>query len=249
MNPIDNKFVRVCLIVLAFLLATMSVQRLIDLYQEASAGGPDKDTLTISAIGKVEATPDLARADLAVVTEGADTKQIQDENSKKINEIIAFLKQQGLSDAYIKTQNYTLYPSYNYNDGRQVLDGYTISQNLSLKIRALDSIGDIIAGAVERGVNTVNSLTFEIEKPENLQQDARKQALENAKVKAEELAQVAGVKLGKVKSFSESAISAPPGYPIPYERGLAEGLGGASPDIQPGSTTVTATVSVTFELE
>ena len=227
------------------------VGKVVNIYQDIAPGERDRDTLNISATGEIDAAPDIAQASFAVMTDGKDPKVIQDDNTKKMNEITSFLKSQGIADEDIATQNYNLYPRYNYDNGKQTLDGYTINQSLYVKIRDLDAVGDMISGVIDRGANTVNSLSFGIEDPEDLRQQARLQALENAKVKARELADTAGVKLGKVVSFSENSLSYP--MPMMYEdRAYGYGGGAAesySPDIQPGQTTITASVVVTFELK
>ena len=243
--------VRLLISVLAVFLLFAAIGLGIGVYRDIAGNRVEKDTLTISATGEVDATPDIARGSISVTAEGDDPKDLQDENATQINEIVSYLKAQGVEDKDIKTENFNLYPKYNYQEGRQELDGYTITQSLTVKFRDLQAIGAIIAGTVDLGANAISSLVFEIEDPENLRQEARKLALENAKDKAQELALVAGVDLGDVKSFSESDISYPTPYPLPYaaERDSAVGLGGAAPNIQPGSTKVTAVVSVTFELD
>lgn len=251
-NILENKLVSAVVVVLGLLLLALFLKEGITVYNAVSSGQDDnKDILTISATGEVDSKPDIAYANLAVMTEGKDPKVIQDDNVTKINAIIDFLKNQGIPEDDIQTQNYNLYPQYSYFEGEQELTGYVINQTVNVKMRDLEKVGAIMAGAIEAGANTVNSLSFQIEDPEALRQEARKQALENAKAKAQELASVAGVKLGKVKSFSESGIYVPQSYAVPsydtlYGRGGSEY---AVPDIEPGSTKVTASVSVTFELD
>ena len=248
-----NPLVKILAVLLSVFLLALIADYGISAYQQVQSTQKDKDTITISATGEVDAKPDLAVASISVMTEGKDPKAVQDQNSEKINKVTAYLKDSGVAEDDIQTQNYNLYPRYDYTDNKQVLSGYTLYQTVVVKMRDLEKVGEMVKGVVQNGANSISSLAFTIDKPDDLKQEARKLALENAKAKAAELARVAGVSLGKVKSFSESGDSMPP--PMPYYDSMAEsrslgiGGGGAAPDVQPGSTTVSATVYVTFELK
>jgi len=250
-NVLNNKFVQILLGLLSVFLLILVASEIVEIQNKTSEGDLQKDTLTISATAEVDAIPDLATADFSVLTEGRTPEGVQSDNTNKINKITEFLENSGIDKKDIKTQNYNLYPSYRYDEGEQVLIGYSLNQSVTVKMRDLDKVGEIVTGVVASGANTISSLNFSIEDPDELQQDARKQALDKAKEKAKELADVAGVKLGKVVTFNESSAT-PPYYPEPYyydKAAIGLGGGGAAPDFQPGSSTVTATVSVTFELK
>lgn len=211
------------------------------------------NTISVSAQGKVTATPDVALISFSVENRGATVTLVQTDNTKKMNDITSFLKQSGVADKDITTSQYNLYPQYSYDPktGKQTQDGYRLTQSLSVKIRALDKAGDLMAGAIERGANQVGQLNFTIDDPEALMQQARLQAVAKARAKAVTLAQAAGAKLGKLASFSESGSN--PITPIYYGRAEAMGApGGAtlpSPDVQAGSQDITDTVNLSFEIE
>ena len=251
-NFMENKLVKTLTALLSVFLLVLVIGQIVEIQKNLNEGKLRKDTLTISATAEVDAIPDLATANFAVLTEGRTPEGVQAENTEKINKIVAFLNDAGVEEIDIKTQNYNLFPRYKYDEGEQTLTGYSLNQTVTVKMRDLDEVGSIVTGVVESGANTVSSLNFSIDDPDELQQEARKQALDKAKDKAKELADVAGVKLGKVVTFNDSSVSSPPYYPQPYlleGRDAAIGIGGGGPDIQPGSTTVSATVSVTFELK
>jgi uncharacterized protein YggE len=112
----------------------------------------------------------------------------------------------------------------------------------------LEKIGDILAAAGQGGANQVGGISFAIDEPEKLKQQAREKALVNAHEKASALARISGVRLGKIVSFTESDASTPIPYPIFYGR---EGLGGAdtvAPKIEKGSLDVIIVATVTYEL-
>ncbi|MEK9181310.1 MAG: SIMPL domain-containing protein [Patescibacteria group bacterium] len=249
---LQNRYIKGFLIILSVLLAVLIVWYGVGTYKSLTAKSDEaKDTLTISAVGEIESKPDLALASFAVVSEGKDPKKIQADNTAKIKQVINYLKTKGVKEGDITTSDYSMYPRYNYPDGRQELDAYVLSQGLSVKIRQIDDVGDIITGVIQNGANTFNNVSFQIDQPEGLKQEARKKAMENAKAKADELAKVAGVKLGKVKSFSEESISFPEPYPYAYDsygRG-GDAMAAEASQIMPGTNKITATVSVVFELE
>jgi uncharacterized protein YggE len=208
-------------------------------------------TISISGEGKITAVPDIAQISLGIVTEKLSVVDAQKENTDKMNQIIKQLKDMGVDSKYITTNNYSIYPRYDWTNNRQVLRGYQVTQNVTVKIRNLSKIGDVVDKAGTLGANQVGSLNFTIDEPEKLRQQAREKALANAREKAEALAKVAGVKLGKLVSFTESGDNA---MPIVYRDYVvsekAMGVGGAAPapTIEPGSQDIIINVAVTYEV-
>ncbi len=200
-------------------------------------------TITIDGEGKITATPDIAEISLGLQTENIKVAVAQKENTEKMNKIIAELKAAGIESKDIKTTAYTIYPNYDYPSGRQVLRNYVVSQNVTVKIRDLDKIGDIVQQAGSLGANQIGGLSFTIDEPEKIKQQAREKALLAAKEKAEALAKIAGVKLGKLVSFTESSY----GGPIPNVRDYAlkaeTGMGGGDmrPALKPAARTLRLT--------
>ncbi len=232
-------------------LVVFSVGKLIDIYIELAkyrALAPER-TITISAEGSVEATPDLATAMFSVVSQGKSPEAVQEANIRKMNEVISFLTSQGIAEKDIAS-DYNLYPQYDYNqksaDGAYTIIGYQLTQTVTVKMRALDKVGAVLQGVVSRGVNQVGSITFSIDDPDQLKSEARAEALQKARVKAAELVTQGGVSLGKIVTITEGDSYVPPFYGI--GGGEAAGRGGAAPDIQPGTQEVRVTVTVIFEL-
>lgn len=209
-------------------------------------------TITIDGEGKITAIPDIAQISLGLQTDKATVAAAQKENTDKMNQIISELKKMGVDSKDIQTTNYSIYPRYDWADGRQLLRGYTVTQNVSVKIRDLEKVGTIVDKAGSLGANQVGSLNFTIDEPEKIRQQAREKALLNAKEKAEALAKIAGVRLGKLVSFTESGG----GQPIPIYgdyamKSLAVGMGGEAapaPAVEPGSQDVIIDVMVTYEV-
>jgi uncharacterized protein YggE len=219
---------------------------------------PDDRFITVSAEGKTVVAPDIARASFSVVTEGADPEAIQEENNEKVNDAVAFVKSLGIGEKDIKTSNYSIYPRYDYSssllkpDGEPRIIGYRMTQTISLTIRDLESVSEVLAGLPSRGINQVSGISFDIDDPDAYLNEAREEAFDKAREKAEAMARANGARIKRVITFSEGG-----GYPIPYyarsELALDAGVGGATaaptpPPIEPGSEDVTVTVSVTYEI-
>lgn len=241
---------------LVVLLALLAIDRAVGLSNKITGKKPD-NTLSVSAEGKVKATPDLATVNLGVITQGTEASKVQDDNSKKINKIVEFVKKQGITKDDISTSQFNIYPQYNYSNGKNEIIGYQLDQTITVKVRGVDKsteiLGKILSGAVSEGANQIYGVALGFDDPDNLRQKARELAIEKAKEKAKELAKVAGIKLGKVISVSEAGSG---GYPMPYY-GAGFGGGGVglsmeksvSPNVEPGSQDVIENMSVTFEVK
>lgn len=206
-------------------------------------------TISVSAEGKATAVPDLATINFSIITEAKTAKGAQNKNAEKMNKVIDYLKTLGIDKKDIKTTSYSLYPKYDYPDGKSVLVGYTLTNSISVKMRDFDKMGDLIANSVELGINQVGDVQFSIENPDALKAQALSQAMENAKEKAIRLAEKAGVKLGKIVTFSENQN----GQIYPYYMKTAEmGIGGGgsiTPQLEQGSQEITVTANIVFEIE
>lgn len=206
-------------------------------------------TITISGEGKVTAIPDIATLSLGMENTSLDIQDAQKKNSGAMNSLINQLTALGISQDDIQTTNYSIYPQYDWTSGKQILRGYTISQNVSVKIRKTNLIDQVLKIVGDLKLNQVGGLTFDIDQPEIYRQQAREKALQNAKDKADVLAKIMGVKLGKVISFNESG-TAPTYYPI-YTKSEALGLGGGgtAPTVSAGSQDIIIDASVVYEID
>jgi uncharacterized protein YggE len=206
-------------------------------------------TISISGEGKVTAIPDIASVTLGMENTSLDIQAAQKKNSDTINALITQLKALGIDAKDIQTVNYSILPQYDYSSGKQVLTGYSISQNITVKIRKTDQVSAVLKIAGDLKLNQVGGLSFDIDQPEIYQQQARTIALQNAKDKAEALAKIMGVKLGKVISFSESSSYNAP-YPLYAAKSdLGIGGGGTAPSVAPGSQDIIIDATIVYELD
>ena len=211
------------------------------------------DRMTVSAVGKIYAKADVANITLGVKTEAKKTSaEAVKENSEKMNEIVKELKKLDIEEKDIKTTNYSLRPLYNWTEGKgQVLQGYEVSQNLEIKIRDLDKIGEVISKSAEEGANQVGNVSFTIDDEFELREQARNAAIEKAKEKAKSISKESGIKLGSIKNVIENQYY----QPQPYANARMEssvGIGGgglATPDIQAGQNEISIEVMVIYEVK
>ena len=220
-------------------------------------GGPA--TITVNGEGEIFARPDIATFSFSVITEGEDAGTAQERSAEGINEILAFLGEQGIEERDIKTQYYNLNPRYDYLQsicdtrgfcppGERVLRGYEVNQTVEVKVRTVENAGTLIAGVGERGATNVSGLQFTIDDDQALLAQAREQAITDAREKAEKLAQDLGVQLGRVVGFYENEG----GYPY-YSKSEAA-YGGAdmaqmAPEMPTGENTFMSQVNITYEIK
>ncbi len=188
-------------------------------------------TVTVSGQGKIEYQPDIAKVNLGVQIERAENAQSALEQlNKKMTLVIDAVSKLGIAKEDIHTQNFTVYSQYDYLEGKSILAGYNANQQLIVKVKNLkenpDLISQIITKASEAGTNQVNGVIFEVSNLEELKDQARIKAIEDAKTKAGKLANTAGVKLKKVVGWWENLVQVP-GSPSPYYDGKGGmGVGG-----------------------
>ena len=206
-------------------------------------------TLMVSGDGKVTAAPNIATVTVGLVNEGTEVPAAQKENTEKMNNLIAELHKIGIPDKDTQTADYLINPKYEYKEGRTSISGYTVSQNVRVKIRDLTKTSAVLAAAGKIGANQVSGVNFAIDEPENLRAEARAKAVMNAREKAEAIARSLGIRLGRVVAFSESSGGFPPPMPYALER---LGVGGGDypqPKVESGSLDVVVSVSVTYEIK
>ena len=204
----------------------------------------------MSADGKAVIVPNLATVSFSVVSEGASATAIQDENTKKMNAAIAIVKGFKIDDKDIKTSAYNLSPRYTYEQktGKSRIDGYQITQTVTVKVRNLDDAGKIVGQLPASGVNQISGPDFSVEDMDAFLHSAREEAFDKAYAKAKELARLAGTGIGRVVTFSESTGG---NYPRPMYMKAEMGMGGDAssvPQFEAGSDEARVTVSVTYEL-
>ncbi|MBI4093497.1 SIMPL domain-containing protein [Candidatus Kaiserbacteria bacterium] len=231
-------------------------------YRFIGSGVTATNTITVSGEGEVFAVPDTATFSVTIQEEAKEVKPAQETATKKSNDIIRYLKGEGIEEKDIRTADYSVYPQYDYVQaescrdgycppGRQQLRGYQVSMTLSVKVRDTEKAGDLLSGVGNLGASSVSGLSFTIDDEDALQADARGKAIEDARTKAAELAKQLNVSLVRVVGFSEGGVGGPIYYAKAEMSYAADGRGGAmppSPEIPVGENKIVSSVSVTYEI-
>ncbi|MEK7510414.1 MAG: SIMPL domain-containing protein [Patescibacteria group bacterium] len=217
-------------------------------------------SFSVTGEGKVVAIPDVAQFTLSVITQGGlNIEKLQRENVEKANGAIEFVKSKGVDPKDVKTITFQLEPRYQHFSCPErggpcpppEIVGYTIMQTVSVKIRDFTKIGEIFSGVVTKGANSVSQLSFTIDDPEEIQSEARTQAIQKAQEKAKSIAKAGDFRIGRLLSIQEGGYYPPPFYEYARGADLAPSLPQATkaPTIEPGSQEIKVNVTLVYEIE
>jgi hypothetical protein len=211
-------------------------------------------SVTIMGQGKVTYNPDLAIVTLGVqIDKVTKPEEALSRLNTKVDSIIKAIKSLNIKDENIQTQNYSLYPQYDYKDNVSTVSGYNANQQLVIKVVDYDKdpnkLNQVIAAASKAGVNQINSLIFDASNFNDLKQEARVKAISDAKDKSVILAATAGVKLKKIVGWYENFISPVAAYQEYGKGGLGGGTAAASAEIPAGSREIIVEVGVNYNIK
>jgi len=256
------------LVLLVVLSVYFGVRALSEFRAYGMMGGSDSRTITMTGHGEVTAVPDIASVYFSINKEAKTVKAAQDAVAEVESKVLAFLREQGIEDKDIKTSNASFYPKYEYKagvqigmpctpdycpppgGGKSVIVGYEASESITVKVRNTDNAGKVIEGLGALGVSSLNGPDFTIDEEDTLKAQARKEAIEEAKTKAELLAKDLGVRLGRVASFNESG-----NYPMYYSRdammaqSAPESVVAGKAELPKGENTISVDVTITYEIK
>lgn len=205
--------------------------------------------LAVVGEGKVEATPDTVYIDVGITINNQSTTEAAQKRIDEVNNaILAAMEKLGIAKADIKTTNYSVYPNYKYENNENRINGYNGNASISIKVSDVKLATQVTTEATKAGANQINGSRFVIDKPEKYREQARNEAIDNARQQAETLAKQLGIKLGKVTNIVEST---PDGTIMPMYMKTADMAvgagGGAGAQFEPGTQTISSTVTLYFE--
>ncbi len=251
------------LVMLALFLLVLTLSSLKS-YRLIGTGVPASNTIDVSGEGTVFAIPDTATFSVTVNESAKDVETAQTSATKKGNDIIAYLKDQGIAETDIQTTDYSVNPKYEYQQascpvssggavvycppGKQVLDGYEVSQTLTVKVRDTQKAGTLLSGVGSLGATNVSGLSFTVADQNLLDEQAQTKAIADARQKAEALAKSLGVTIVRVVGFNENN-----NYPVYYSKASAgmamDSAAAPAPQVPVGQNKITSDVSVTYEIK
>ncbi len=200
----------------------------------------------VTGEGKVTVVPDLAILSLGVETQAATVTEAQQQAAVAMDAVTAALGEAGVASKDIQTLYFSIQPVRRYENGNEILTGYRVTNTVTLKIRNIEASGSIIDAVTAAGGDStrINSISFTVDDPDAYNEEARQKAMADAKAKAKQLANLAGVNLGKATYISEVGGYIPP---IVYPQfDIREGVPAPTTPISPGETEVQLTVQVVY---
>ncbi len=226
---------------------------------------PYRATINVEGVAKVTAVPDIGVFSFTVEAENMEVAKAQEESGSKINDIMAYLKDEGeVEEKDIKTTGYNTYPRYEYEqpkvclqarcNSERVLKGYVVTQTVQVKVRETGKSGELIAHVGSLGATNLSGLSFEVDDIEVKKEEARLAAVADAREKAERLADELDVRLGDIVNFNDGSDTPMPMFANKL-MAVDSAMGGAveeisyAPEISVGEDEIIATVTITYELK
>lgn len=206
--------------------------------------------LSVNADGLSEGRPDMAIVNLGVTTEGRTAQAALTENAQRMQALIQALRRAGVAERDIQTSNVSVYPMQQYRENLPPLvTGYQANNTVTAKIRTIDNTGRVIDAAVAAGSNTVHGVSFGYQDPDAQLDAARRDAIAEARRRAELYADALGLRVHRIVAVNEGGGFAAPIVPVAYERLAAQdGAAAPPPPVAPGQIETRVSVGVTFEL-
>ncbi|KGX86584.1 SIMPL domain-containing protein [Pontibacillus litoralis] len=201
-------------------------------------------SMTVTGVGTVTTTPNVATVQIGIITENKELEQAQQQNAQLTTNVIESMMQLGIPQENIQTQDYTIFPKYDYTDGKQVFQGYQVTHTLLITINNLNQTGIVIDTAVKNGANRISNIQFTFDDMPSLYQEALSRSLQNALSKAQTIATTMSLNLDPTPTRIIELVNE---APVPLQTfAKSEAVSHAETPIEPGQLTITAKVNVQF---
>jgi uncharacterized protein YggE len=221
---------------------------------KANAENVEIPKIHVVGEGRISVAPDIATLSFGIVSEGKTAQSALGDNNAKMTSVLDAMKKAGIASKDLQTSNFQIQPQMIYDrpkNGEEQkpprIVGYTVSNNLSVLIRDLDQVGDILDESIQLGINSGGNIQFGNDDPKSAISKARTAAMVDAKERAETLVSAIGAKLGKLVEINESN---PRTRPVPMISGrmMADAAMAESVPIEAGENTYSVSVSVSWEI-
>ena len=257
-----DKKISVSVFILIVIVSLFTIIKIVNEIKASSyvgRGNQPANTIYVDGKGEVVAVSDIATLTVNLNKDGKTAKEAEDLLNTQITSTLKYIKDQNIEDKDVKSEYGGLTPRYSYSQPvcytypcptkDPTIAGYTATQSITIKVRAVDSASEIRTGLAGLGITDISGPTFSIDNEDGLKDQARGDAIKDAKAKAGVLASELGVKLGKVVSFSENSGG---GYPIYDTKAMmANGATTSSapaPVLPKGENKITSNVTITYEI-
>jgi uncharacterized protein YggE len=205
-------------------------------------------TLSVSGVGVIYLTPDIVYINVGVNTQRENAAEAVEVNKTQTSAVIQAIQDFGVDPKDIRTTNFSIWSNPQYDEFGQVKGtNYAVDNTVNVTVREIDKLGDLLDAAIQAGANNIYSIQFDVEDKNEATKQARAQAVEDAKVEAQELAEASGVSLVQIETINYFESS-----PTPFFEGKGGGGGDAASaavPIQPGQLAISVTVNVTYSIK
>jgi len=197
--------------------------------------------VTVTGEATVAVAPDAAVIRIGVTSQDKTAREASDANAKQMTAVLAAIKDTGIAERDIQTSRLSLQPQYDSSkSGNARLTGFQANNQVTVRIRDIDKLATVLDRAIAAGANEMSGIEFVVSEQSKMLDQARDDAIADARRKAELYAKAAGAKLGNVVSISEEG-------PAPQARPMQAMRASAVP-IAPGEQTLRSIVTVSYEL-
>jgi uncharacterized protein YggE len=202
--------------------------------------------ISVTGEAQISVPPDLAAIDAGVASDAKTAREASEANNAAMAKVLAALKGANIEDKDVQTSRLSLQPQYatNRSSGPPAVVGYRASNRVTVKIRDVSKVGTVIDVLVGAGANDVGNIAFSVSQASKLLDDARSQAIADARRKAEIYAKAAGVTLGSPMSISEAGVPQPM-----FRAKMVAGMAAAPTPIAQGEETLSISVAVTWAIK
>lgn len=220
-----------------------------------------QSTITVNGSGESYAIPDVATFSFTVTESSKTVEEAQNILNEKISKSLAVLKDASIDEKDIKTTTYNVYPKYEWKQvaclvypcpvGKNEMVGYEVTQNITVKVRDLKKVGDLVTEIGKNEVSNISNVEFTVDNKEKYLAEAREDAIAEAKMKAKELSKQLGVKLGRILYYNENLDN--PYYGEGYGMGgdgvMKSMIAPVKAELPQGESKITSNISITYEIK
>lgn len=240
------------------ILSVFLVMETLGAFKDWRSPNPVYNSISVSGTGEAVSLPDVASFSFTVSADAKVVSDAQGAVTTKMNAILAGLKALGIEEKDIKTTDYSVWPKYIYTStvcspnticppSRQIPDGYTANHSVSVKVRETLDAGKALALVGENGATGLSSISFTVDDPDKIMEEARAEAIADAREKAEMLSEELDVRLVRVVGFYDNTGGAPY-YAEGFGGDMLKSVAAPAPTVPMGENKVTANVTITYEI-
>ncbi|MEW6716040.1 MAG: SIMPL domain-containing protein [Chloroflexota bacterium] len=229
------------------LLATLIISACTSRVSAPSVSGETTPirTLSVTGVGKVSLSPDMASISIGVSTQNSSAKEALASNNQQTQKVIETLVVFGIDSKDIRTTDFSIYPQQEWGANGQLIGVfYHVNNTVLVTVRELEQLGRILDTVVQAGANNIYGIQFDLTDKSAALAEARSLAVQDAQTEAEQLAEAAGITLGLVQSISTYAGE----EAVPLYRGMVMVEAPAEVPISAGEMTISVQVDVVYEI-